>query len=121
MKMLLITCGLLGAFTSQAQSNPAGNTKPTLLAGPYQPYVDSAEVRARDNEYRRLHPCLYTPLGQDPVCVEGHRNGIIPIVYGFVTDDKTIQRAKRGEIKLGGCLVAYCHPRYYCPLHDKGL
>ena len=49
------------------------------------------------------------------VCPKGHKSNIIPIVYGLPTK-KTIEKAEKKKIKLGGC-AQYCE-KWHCVEHD---
>jgi hypothetical protein len=61
--------------------------------------------------------CIYTyPEGYVPRCPYHHTQGIIPIQYGLPAPE-TRQLAKLGKIRLGGCIVTGCDPKYYCPIH----
>jgi len=62
---------------------------------------------------------VYT-RGWKPRCIGGHTDSIIPISYGFPTK-KTMERAKRGLVRLGGCMVTGCDPHYYCTIHKREL
>lgn len=122
-KRFMLTCGLLfGTFTSQAQFTYLDSAKPALPAGPS---VDNttlkAAAQAKSEAYRRSHPCPYAKAGQDPSCVEGHKDSIIPVQYGLPSGKEMKQRVERGELKLGGCLVSDCDPYYYCTRHKKYL
>lgn len=46
-----------------------------------------------------------------PVC--GQQDKIIPVVYGKPSN-KTLQKANKGKVYLGGCIVTECDPNYYC-------
>jgi len=48
-------------------------------------------------------------------CPNGHKNNIIPIVYGL-PDAKTMKKSKKGKIKLGGCDPSFCE-RWHCKTH----
>ena len=52
------------------------------------------------------------------VCPKCHKNDeTVNIVYGYPEDDD-IEKEKKGEIVLGGCIFdRYCKPRKYCK-HD---
>ncbi len=55
-------------------------------------------------------------LGYDgpPICPECDAGkSIIPIVYGK-PGRELMERAERGEVKLGGCCVTEESPRHYC-------
>ncbi len=49
-------------------------------------------------------------------CPQGHKDNIIPIVYGLA-GKKLMKMAKKGEVKLGGCMVYGCDPIWYCKIH----
>lgn len=53
-------------------------------------------------------------------CVNGHTDKIIPIVYGLPTN-KTMKKAKRGKVHLGGCIISQCDSYFYCTIHNKEL
>jgi hypothetical protein len=63
-------------------------------------------------------PCSYS--GEKPKCLDGHKDNIVPISYGLPTV-KAMKRAKKGTIFLGGCIVPYCAPKFYCKLHKREL
>jgi hypothetical protein len=66
-------------------------------------------------------PCQYTyTKHQRPTCPAGHLDHLIPMAYGLPTK-RTMQRASRGKVRLAGCEVTGCDPRYYCPIHRKEL
>jgi len=68
-----------------------------------------------------LGPCLYTyTRHQRPTCPAGHTDHLIPMAYGLPSKH-TMQRASRGKLRLAGCQVTGCDPRYYCPIHQKEL
>ncbi|MCF8228834.1 MAG: carboxypeptidase-like regulatory domain-containing protein [Bacteroidales bacterium] len=60
-----------------------------------------------------LEACEYDYLGGGncPVCLQTDQ--VIPIVYGN-PGRKTIRRMKKGEVYLGGTVIDYCQPRFYC-------
>lgn len=47
-----------------------------------------------------------------PACGEGTLH---PIIYGLVRDGKLREKADRGEVVLGGCLVGEDSPKWECP------
>ncbi len=66
-------------------------------------------------------PCVFIyAKGQRPICIGGHTDKIIPIVYGLPTK-KTMKKAEKGLIHLGGCIVTNCDPHYYCTIHKVEL
>ena len=50
-------------------------------------------------------------------CPNGHSDNIIPIVYGYPSDE-LFEQAKQGEIHLGGCCITQDDPHWYCKKHD---
>jgi hypothetical protein len=65
--------------------------------------------------------CIYIySKDQKPTCINGHSDKIIPIVYGLPTK-KTMNKAKKGLVKLAGCIVSVCDPHYYCSIHKIEL
>ena len=66
-------------------------------------------------------PCrFHHPQKWVPTCPLGHRDHLIPVVYGFPSA-AMMKKAKAGKISLGGCVHSGCEPTYYCVLHDKEL
>ncbi len=59
--------------------------------------------------------CLYVK-SRKPKCIKNHYDKIIPIVYGLPSE-KTMRKAKKGLIHLGGCEIYGCDPNYYCTIH----
>ena len=58
-------------------------------------------------------PCLTSKK----VCPQGHSDYIIPIIYGYPTN-RNLKKAKKGKIKLGGCVVTDCDPKWHCTKHN---
>lgn len=52
-----------------------------------------------------------------PIC--NKKDKVIPIYYGLIDDKESLKKAKRGEIKLGGCMVSFCDPNWYCKRDKK--
>jgi hypothetical protein len=59
-------------------------------------------------------------MGKKPTCIGGHTDHIIPIVYGLPTE-KTMTKAEKGLVHLGGCIVSEDDPKYYCKIHQVEL
>jgi hypothetical protein len=69
----------------------------------------------------RIHPALiawtvwltltFSPIDVMPIR-KGGRPRLVPLVMGLPTRE-TVQRAKRGEVILGGCIVSGFEPKYY--------
>ena len=63
-------------------------------------------------------PCKFIyPKGYKPLCPHNHSDKIIKIVYGFPLGE-TMKKAEKGLIRLGGCEVTGCDPKYYCTVHS---
>ena len=58
-------------------------------------------------------PCITA----EKVCPYGHKNNIIPIVYGM-PGEETIKKAQNGLVHLAGCVVSDCEPLWYCNTHE---
>ncbi len=46
-------------------------------------------------------------------CPKCRSTNVIPIVYGFPSEE-LFERADRGEVKLGGCVIEDDNPNYFC-------
>jgi len=46
-------------------------------------------------------------------CPKCNSDKVIPIVYGLPGADLG-EKERRGEIKLGGCLISPKNPKWYC-------
>jgi len=46
-------------------------------------------------------------------CPKCNSNKVIPILYGYPPVDLW-EKEKRGEVKLGGCIVTSDNPKWYC-------
>ena len=51
------------------------------------------------------------------ICPKGHLNDLIPIVYGL-PGKKMMKQSVKGKIKLGGCIITDCDPKWYCRIHS---
>lgn len=60
-----------------------------------------------------LSICEYDLIGSGDCPVCGRSNEAIPIVYGEPAG-RTLRKAKRGKVYLGGCAVTQCDPHWYC-------
>jgi hypothetical protein len=93
----------------------------------YTKLLETQEMVLVSRDSRLLNIDLhiyYYPYQSDgkrrPACVNGHRNKLIPIVYGL-PGPKMLKSAKAGKIRLGGCSPGTCSASYYCPVHEKEL
>ncbi len=55
-----------------------------------------------------------------PECPEGHKDSIIPILYGFPSEEM-FEQSDSGIISLGGCEVSMCDPNWWCKIHQKSF
>jgi len=58
-------------------------------------------------------PCIPA----EKVCPYGHKDNIVPIVYGM-PGAETMKMAEQGLVHLAGCVVSDCDPRWYCKAHE---
>lgn len=60
---------------------------------------------------------------QPDICPECGSSRVVPIVYGYPTDE-TFKKADEGRVALGGCVVSPSNPRWQCldcetAIHEK--
>lgn len=66
-------------------------------------------------------PCKFIySKNYKPICPYNHTDSIVRIIYGYPTS-KTMEKAKKGQIHLGGCIITHCDPKYYCAIHKIEL
>lgn len=53
-------------------------------------------------------------------CPNGHEVEPVAVVYGLPAPE-TMERAKRGELKLGGCVVVDGQPTKVCPICEATI
>jgi Carboxypeptidase regulatory-like domain len=58
--------------------------------------------------------------GIEMKCTRGHTDLLIPIQYGLPSTE-LIMEADMGKVRLGGCLVTHCDPKWYCKKHKIEL
>jgi hypothetical protein len=56
-------------------------------------------------------PLTFSPIDILPI-PKGRRPRLVPLVMGLPTR-QTAERAQRGEVILGGCIVSGFEPKYY--------
>lgn len=115
-----------GAVSDTAGAFAIKNVKPGIykveikLIGYRTETLEKVEIPAEGiANYTILFPapCKWHYLkNKVPACVGGHTDHIIPIVYGL-PGKRTMEKAKRGKVYLGGCEVYGCDPKYYCRVH----
>ena len=107
-----------------------------LVEGDYDLEVFSFQSSARRLNLRNIHfnkdstnllsiiyppPCKFIySKDYKPLCPFNHSDGIVQIVYGYPTS-KTMKKAKKGLVHLGGCMISDCDPHYYCTIHKIEL
>ncbi len=51
-----------------------------------------------------------------PICLK--KDKVIPILYGYPSE-KMRQKRDKGKIRLGGCMVTNCDPKWFCTRDDQ--
>ena len=65
--------------------------------------------------------CPFAKNGKKPKCPYGHSDNIIPTVYGLPRE-KTIKKAEKGLVHLGGCeMYSDCNSYFFFKTHNKEL
>ncbi len=84
----------------------------------YQTYtIPNIQVTNDSTTYLEIkYPCPNGNKNSKKVCPYGHRDNIVPIVYGLPTE-RTLKRASKGKCELGGCIITECDPKWYCKEH----
>jgi len=83
----------------------------------------SPNIIVRENQTTNVSisfpgPCPYVyAKGFTPKCPYGHLDRVIPIVYGMPSP-QMMDRADKGHIASGGCIISDCDPKYYCKIHE---
>ena len=73
------------------------------------------------NEIRVEDTCNFLPANAVHIeCPEGHRDSIIPILYGYPSEEM-FNQSDSGIIALGGCEVSDCDPNWWCKIHEIGF
>jgi hypothetical protein len=84
----------------------------------YETYVIKEFYFSRNDrvfEFDFPDPCKETVK----ICPKNHSDKLIPIVYGLPRGNgKLLRQAKNGKVILGGCVVTYCDPKWYCKKHN---
>ena len=66
-----------------------------------------------------LYPtfCKYSDMKSNcPICLK--KNKVIPIIYGYPSD-KMRKKNEQGKIRLGGCILTGCDPKWYYKKDNK--
>ncbi|EMR01571.1 hypothetical protein ADICEAN_03308 [Cesiribacter andamanensis AMV16] len=98
------------------RSLPTGTYDVLIYCRGYRETVQKAVVVPTDSvvdlQIAYLTPCQYNALNN--VChICKKQDEVIPIAYGLPMNS-TFRRAKKGKVYLGGCVVTYCDPNWYC-------
>lgn len=59
----------------------------------------------------------YLTQNSKPRCPKNHIDSIIPIIYGFPSEED-FQKSDSGLVALGGCELPENAPSWYCKIHD---
>lgn len=62
------------------------------------------------------YPCPQGNSKSEKICPYGHKNDIVPILFGLPSL-RMMRKEKRGKVYLGGCIVTECDPSWYCKIH----
>lgn len=93
-------------------------------SGKRRMYIDSINVKNDLITSRKItypEDCRFVyPKGYKPTCPYNHSDCIVKIMYGLPSN-KAIEKAKKGLIHLGGCIVTDCDPMYYCTIYKKEI
>ena len=73
--------------------------------------ITASEIRSFDLTFPG--PCIKS----ERICPKGHTDGLIPIAYGL-PGRSLMKKARKGKVKLGGCIVTGCDPEWYCKKHQ---
>jgi Carboxypeptidase regulatory-like domain len=74
-------------------------------------------VKISSNEVKQLDIIHSDPrLKSKEICPKGHRDNLIPIIYGLPSGD-LIKMSEDGIVKLGGCLVSESNRKWHCKKH----
>ena len=76
--------------------------------------IISIDAKKGVNNLNFTYPEICIP--SEKICPKGHTDGIIPIVYGFPSK-KTMKKADKGKLKLGGCDNTPC-AKWHCKSHN---
>ena len=100
------------------QSIPQGDYDLNFYFLGYHPYkLEHVTVLKDSTIYLFINfPCPNGKKSAKKKCPFGHRDNIIPILYGFPSE-KGLKKAERGKIEFGGCIVTDCDPKWYCKTH----
>ncbi|MBK7131083.1 MAG: hypothetical protein IPM74_11270 [Crocinitomicaceae bacterium] len=62
--------------------------------------------------------CKFLPANtKNPTCPHQHQDSIIPIVYGYPSEE-LFNQSDSGLVMLGGCMISDCDPYWYCKKHN---
>jgi hypothetical protein len=96
---------------------------PAFPEGIPDPYWSGMEIHTKSNKYMQENSIVFQPKTKRPPkskcptktkCPKcGNKKDVIPIIFGFPMQ-KTMDKAERGEVKLGGCCIGNNDPQWYC-------
>jgi hypothetical protein len=88
------------------------NLKLTYIGTPEK--IISIDIKKGINNHNFFYPEPCIP--SEKICPKGHSDAIIPIAYGYPSK-KTMRKAEKGKLKLGGCDNSPCE-RWNCKTHN---
>jgi len=112
---------LNGNFT--LDSIPTGTYNLKVYQPGYNEMILSS-IRVKEDEITELKieypaPCNFSEKKSAcPICKK--RNKVVPIVYGLPSGE-LLEEAEKGEFYLGGCVVTFCDPQWYCNRDKKAF
>ena len=77
--------------------------------------IKDIEIKENQNLESLTFPDPCVP--SERICPHVHKDYIIPILYGYPTKSQ-LRKAKKRKIKLGGCVVTNCDPKWFCTKHN---
>lgn len=80
----------------------------------YLPVIQNLNFTGNDSVVEFAFP---EPCPESSTCPIDSSDKLIPIVYGF-PGKKILKESKKGKVRLGGCVISICNPKWYCKKHD---
>ena len=67
-----------------------------------------------DKTFRFILPCSCKSIIDSDICPKCKSNkDVTEIIYGY-PDDELMKEYEEGKVRLGGCMIGECKPKYYC-------
>jgi hypothetical protein len=77
--------------------------------------ISNVEINSYQKNMDFVFPSPCRTMSRE--CPSGHSDEIIPIVYGL-PGKRLLKKAERGAVKLGGCVITDCDPKWHCKRHN---